>query len=368
MKVFRGIYFDGKTARPHGVAVQAGDDGLVLYDENGAQIVQWSYDALVPSEALKPARDTVLRCAGQPDAVLQIEESAFADALLARDPSLGRGHMRDVEAVTRGGALYRPAWWAVAVPLLLLVLLVALGPEILVRVYPENTKSRLGRAAVSTLVGGAPVCGGHEGMVALEKLVDRLGGRAGGARVTLSVVNDGGINAFAAPGGHIVIMRGLLDVLAHEGELAFVMAHELSHLRHEDALRAMVRERGVLAMLRALAGGNTIPAQLAGDLLNMAHTRHVEERADRDAVERLFRSGVAPGELDGIFDRLSQNASVVEGPEFISTHPVSTNRQKLLQSILKSYAAGGAGNDRALTPGLDPQEWQAVRDMCGQHD
>lgn len=361
MHEFRATFFDGKSAVAHSVGLRLNAGGLRLRGDGTPHLAQdWRYADIVANAPLRPGWNAVLHSKAHGDAVLQVEDPDFVAALLAAAPRLRNAHLRD------GDSLYRPGWWAVALPLLALVMLVALGPELLVRAYPDGAKARLGRMAVSSLVSGAPVCGGQDGMTALAGLVKRLrGGRDGAGPVTVSVIDDGGINAFAAPGGHLVVTSGLIDVLRHPGELAFVLAHELSHLDHEDALRAMVRERGVTATLRALAGGSQTASALAGGLLNMAHSRRVEERADRDALKMIFAAGVTPGDLRGLFERLTHDDMKGDELEFIRTHPVSTNRQKLLQFRQEELGEHYGVSDGALSPALDGQMWQAVKDVCG---
>lgn len=100
------------------------------------------------------------------------------------------------------------------------------------------------------------------------------------------VVKNDLINAVTVPGGKIYIFSGLLDELKTQEEVAFVLAHELSHVRNRDSFKAMARMipfQGVTSFFRQGALG---PSNL-GRLAEISFSRKVELRADREALEIL---------------------------------------------------------------------------------
>src|SRR5207253_417538 len=125
-------------------------------------------------------------------------------------------------------------------------------------------EDRLGRATVAILAPEESRCKDPGAQQRLAPIVDRLS-TAAGRRFTVIYVDQGVVNAFAAPGGYIVVYRGLLDQAATAEEFAGVLGHEMQHviLKHSD--RAIAREfsgRALLSLMSVDSSGT--PAALQG--------------------------------------------------------------------------------------------------------
>jgi predicted Zn-dependent protease len=165
-----------------------------------------------------------------------------------------------------------------------------------------------------------------------------------GQGFTFFVVQDPTINAFAAPGGYIGVHSGLIENAHTESELAAVMAHEIAHITQRHLARAFEQSsRLSLPMTAALVGAILLglatqnpdagfaglaAAQAGAAQLQINFTRSNEKEADRVGMQTLVRAGFNPFAMPAFFERLQQ-ASRYYGaqlPEFLSTHPVTTNR------------------------------------------
>jgi predicted Zn-dependent protease len=170
---------------------------------------------------------------------------------------------------------------------------------------------------------------------------------------TFFMVNDSSINAFAGPGGYIGINTGLLTAAKSESELAGVMAHEIAHVTQRHLARgfeASDRMSGprLAAMAAALligtqdagAGAAAFTAASAASLqYQINFTRANEKEADRIGIQSLANAGFDPNGMAGFFERLQQNSRLygARPPEFLSTHPVTTNRISEATSRAQSY-------------------------------
>lgn len=157
------------------------------------------------------------------------------------------------------------------------------------------------------------------------------------------VLDSDELNAFAAPGGLILICRGLVDMCATESELAAVLAHEVAHVQHKDGLRAIKTSRltGALTTL-SLEGARHLGGEqlrdlanqfdgsiqdVTGTLVNSGYARGQEVEADAAARVILERVGYDP-------DSLNRMLLVMEGhwdphgPGFARTHPSPNDRLK----------------------------------------
>ena len=155
-------------------------------------------------------------------------------------------------------------------------------------------------------------------------------------RYSFKVVNAREINAFALPGGPTYVNRGMIEAARTEGEVAGVMAHELSHvaLRHgtAQASKATKYEIGALAgqVLGALIGGNVGTAVAEGSRFGLGAAflrfgREYERQADMEGAQIMARAGYDPREMANMFRTIEQRSGA-GGPEWLSDHPNPGNR------------------------------------------
>ena len=153
---------------------------------------------------------------------------------------------------------------------------------------------------------------------------------------TFKVVNVKEINAFALPGGPMYVNRGMIEAAKTEGEIAGVVAHELSHvaLRHgtAQATKATPYEVGTIAgaILGAIVGGNagTLIAQGTQFGLGTAflrYSREYEKQADIEGSQIMARAGYDPRDMANMFRTIEQQGGS-GGPQWLSDHPNPGNR------------------------------------------
>ena len=160
---------------------------------------------------------------------------------------------------------------------------------------------------------------------------------------TFFLVDDPQVNAFAGPGGYIGVHTGLVTSTESESELASVVAHEIAHVTQNHLFRAFdeysrLSGPAALLMLGAVLLGATVSgdagmAALAGVQAGMAQaqinfTRANEEEADREGIKILAGANYDPRAMPVFFGRMAQATRLYESnmPEFLRTHPVTSNR------------------------------------------
>src|SRR6266436_6007329 len=146
------------------------------------------------------------------------------------------------------------------------------------------------------------------------------------------VVNASDINAFALPGGPMYINRGMIEAARTEGEMAGVMAHELSHvaLRHGTAQATKAQKyavgAGVAGILGTILGGPAVGqlAQLPVGAYFLKFSREYETEADLLGARIMANAGYDPRDLANVFRTLEQQGG--GGGGFLSDHPSPSNR------------------------------------------
>jgi beta-barrel assembly-enhancing protease len=160
-------------------------------------------------------------------------------------------------------------------------------------------------------------------------------------RYSFKVVNVREINAFALPGGPMYVNRGMIEAAKNEGEIAGVMAHELSHvaLRHgtAQASKATKYEIGAIAgqVLGAIIGGNVGAVVAQGSQFGlgaafMRFGREYERQADIEGAQIMARAGYDPRDMANMFKTIEAKGGGAGLPEWLSDHPNPGNRYEYI--------------------------------------
>lgn len=157
------------------------------------------------------------------------------------------------------------------------------------------------------------------------------------------IVNARDINAFALPGGPMFLNRGMIEAAQNEGEMAGVMAHELSHvvLRHGTAQATRQQSAKYQlpalggAILGAIIGGNvggmvSGGAQFGIGALFLKYSREFESQADTLGAQIMARAGYDPRDLAHMFQTIGQASGPGGPPEWLSSHPDPGNRYQAI--------------------------------------
>lgn len=180
-----------------------------------------------------------------------------------------------------------------------------------------------------------------EKQASLQKIVDELGRCAGlSYPVTLYLADSPQPNAAVFPGGHIVVFSGLLEKVQSNNGLAFVLAHELSHLKQRDHLRAMGRSLLLAAMFSALTGSQSDITQVFIPINQMGMARHSQGRemqADAGALRILNCSYGHAGGATEFFEAMKGDARAGSNgySHYFSSHPQLQARIDNLDRLIK---------------------------------
>jgi beta-barrel assembly-enhancing protease len=152
----------------------------------------------------------------------------------------------------------------------------------------------------------------------LEPLLAALGETP--FRFQLMVVEDEAVNAFALPGGFVVVNSGLLAKAENGEEVAAVLAHELFHVTLRHSTRRLAGSLGVSAALALVLGVVDVgaPAYTLAYLAGLGYGRGQESEADEQGLALLMRAGISPLGMATFFERMSAS---LQPPELLSTHP-----------------------------------------------
>ncbi|MFQ5600384.1 MAG: M48 family metallopeptidase, partial [Candidatus Krumholzibacteriia bacterium] len=219
---------------------------------------------------------------------------------------------------------------------------------------PLAWEEQLGELVVAQSIAEAGQWPEGEATAILDDLTRRLLAHVDSPYAFRSyLIDNAQANAFAVPGGVVVVWTGLLRETERPEELAGVLAHEMQHVVQRHTMRALVHGLGLRVALEILLGGRGTLGDLAAQMVQqfgaLQFSRDQETQADLAAVEVLQAAGIDPTGLVTFFERMGSRAG--EPAAILSTHPPSAERAERIRDRLAA--------SRSFAP--LPYDWPAVR-------
>ena len=362
---WEGAYLDGRTPTRQRATIRLMPSGLEILTERGARFF-WPYAQI---------RQTQGFYAGEP---VRLERGAeLSEAVLVGSPAF----LAELHAVAPepGARFHHPARRRHRVPLTILAAIAVVGivaalyrwgipalAELAAARVPVAWEEGLGEAALEELAPPGRRCTDPAGTRALDALVLALTRPLDATPYTFRVyvLDAPPVNAFALPGGHVVLLRGLVERVRTPEELAGVLAHELQHVLRRHAMRALFRHASTGLLIAALAGDPTgavtYGLEAARTLGALQYTREAEEEADLGGARLLLAAGLDPRGLVSFLEELGEGGTDPPGVlTYLSTHPSHVDRIARLRAITA---------ERPSTPvaAVGAEGWQAIRTMCAR--
>ncbi|HET7695785.1 MAG TPA: M48 family metallopeptidase [Vicinamibacterales bacterium] len=235
--------------------------------------------------------------------------------------------------------------------------------------YSPKDDVQLGREAAQQVEKELPVMRDEQVNAYLNEIGRRLVARIPSEfdhpefQYTFRGVNLREINAFALPGGPMFVNRGMIEKARNEGEVAGVMAHEISHvaLRHGTAQQTKATPFAIGQIAGQIAGaiiGGTAGQVIAqGSQFGLGtyflkYGREYEKQADLLGARIMAAAGYDPRDMANVFRTIQQEGGS-GAPQWLSSHPDPGNRY--------SYINQEASRLRVASATRDTREFQTVR-------
>ncbi len=255
---------------------------------------------------------------------------------------LNRPLERAAEQVRQARQRHRIVWGVVGGTLLALVFGLWFGSDLLVKLavnrIPVEWEQKLGESTYRDFLAQQDVIKESPAVAAVKEMTQRLAGQAPNNPYTfdITVVKSDVVNAFALPGGYIVVFTGLLKKAESPEEVAGVLAHELNHVLQRHGLERIIKQLGFVAVVSIVLGNQQglggIMKQLGVELMTLKFGRAQETEADLTGLQLLYRAKINPSGMITFFQRLAEKD---EGRvEWLSTHPMSSARADRLKAEL----------------------------------
>lgn len=223
------------------------------------------------------------------------------------------------------------------------------APELEARARELQDEMNIGREVAAKLFGTyGDLNKRKHSLEYLNLLVQSLAEKAGRPEIIyrVGILDTEDINAFAAPGGYILVTKGLLKIVQNEHELAGVLAHEMGHINHRHLFKEVAPKREVTAgetLSRLLSRGGANVSFALGQavtkgmktLLEEGLKPELEYEADQSGIEYSWATGYDPRHFRAFIERLAKNQKK-DTQVLLKTHPSFENRLNQMDSHLKS--------------------------------
>jgi Zn-dependent protease with chaperone function len=212
--------------------------------------------------------------------------------------------------------------------------------ELAVDRIPVEWERKLGESAYQDFLSHQEIVKEGPAAAAVQEMTTRLIEQIPNNpyRFEVTVVKSDVVNAFALPGGYVVVFTGLMKKAESGEEVAGVLGHELNHVLQRHGIERIVKTLGVVAVVTILVGDQQgligLVKQLGVELMALKFSREQETEADVTGLKLLYRARIDPAGMITFFQRLSEKE---EGRvEWLSTHPVSAGRAERLKAELSA--------------------------------
>ncbi len=338
---FKGIYFDGKTSKPHAVTLYFDGSSLCITGDD------------LPSELSVPIGDcTIVPSAGKGVRAIYVPGGGLCET----------GDFRAVEAIEGDKGMKKgfrfihfleSNWKAVAgcaVCLCIFIWLaiahgVPFAAERVADSVPRDLMNTMGREALTVLDSrflepSRLPANTMEQVTSLFGTISREMDDEGNYRLLFRKGRCLGPNAFALPSGTILLTDELVGLSRNDRELAGILAHEIVHVKKRHALRQLLQSAGVFLLVSFIVGDiasiSTFAATLPVLLVESGYSREFEREADREAGLYLIGKGWGTKPYRDILARITKGRNGYPGMTAFSTHPETKKRIEDLEELERS--------------------------------
>jgi beta-barrel assembly-enhancing protease len=345
-------YFDGRSSQLHEGLLNLHDHHweITLFDEGGTyNKTVWQLAEIKKPEFV--GGSNIFKYGEFPQQTLECHDPALLPALKNKYPKAKFFGTASSWALSAGFGLIG----AIAIGIILLGFLFykyAIPPmaEAFADKVPMEYEEKWGDTMLSNIIAPEKVAGdfNYKKNDSLTILANKFASKINFEtkyKLKITVVSSGQINAFALPGGNVVVFDALLKKLKTKEEFAALLGHEVAHINKKHTLKNLFRSlSGYIFISLITSDINGISAVLfenANSIYNLSYSRELEAESDTYALKTMEKNNLNPIGLLNLFVVL-EGANTAEPYEILSSHPLTKNRKDFARKHIiknKSYPA-----------------------------
>ncbi len=340
------IYYDGQTSQPHQAQIEVFGNSLsIYYDEKK---VVWAISEIDYAEFSGKGK-TMLQYGTFPHQYLEYNNDSTLVQVLKGSlskPKSGKGIVaNEYNAFVKGALIVIAIFSAVAL-LIYFVLLPSIASYIAGKI-PVSTEIALGNKFYESFIGDSEIDAKKTKL--LNDFAQRIDFETK-YPLKFTVVKDNQVNAFALPGGNIVVFSGILEKIKSSEELAALLSHEVTHVKERHSLKGLARSLAGSLLISVVFGdtgalGNVLANQ-ADNIYQLGFSRGMEKEADLKGLQIMYHNHLNPRGMLHLMERL-QEEEQKQGSKmltYLNTHPMTEERITYIK--INSKGEKGSHNEK----------------------
>ena len=351
-------YFDGKSSKSHPVEINYNNNSIHISGiENSSINSFWKLDACT-IESLNSGNILLISYGDFPKESIQIHQDQYpnlSSALIEQQNSIAQSYhkLNRFNPIT---VVALSSFFVVSTVFLYITYLSPWVGEQAVRIIPESMEIKMGKSIANNFTSMAEI-----DTLKSEWLNDFFEecDYESDYPIELTYLKGDVVNAFAAPGGQIVVYEDMLQLTENPDELAGLLAHELAHVNQRHSMKSLAKSLSAYLILSVITGDvggiSGLILEQANNVKEMANSRTYEREADEKGLGYMVESHIDPNGMVQLFENLlaySENPldsltlstfpaldslqylPTEEYLEILSSHPTSQQRITYLTEII----------------------------------
>ncbi|HEY8401551.1 MAG TPA: M48 family metallopeptidase [Cytophagaceae bacterium] len=333
----RGVYFTGKSSVSVPVHVTVTPFYFILEPCDGSGgTIQWKHEEVLSFE--ENSHKTIVKFGTAfPCPMLVVESESLKKDIRRLKPNAS--YLKPSPNILMSNAV-KGLLIAVTVVIAMLVFayvyVIPVLMEKLASVVPVSLEKQVGDSFKQSFLMNQQIDSART--IAINKFYSELK-VPGSYPINITVVESDVQNAFALPGGEIVVFNGIIDNMQSYPELVALLGHEAGHIEKRHSLKLLMKNMANYLILSAiLQDFNSIMAAIienAASLEELSYNREKEEESDEFGYAVLRENKIDPNGMVRLFEQLQQGDGSRHTPEFLQTHPKLDNRIKTIKEKIK---------------------------------
>ena len=233
------------------------------------------------------------------------------------------------------------------------------------RFMPRSVDTALGNQVIKVLLKQKKVCDNQDAHRFVKSILQTLRPKDSQFKYHSHIVISNDKNAFALPGGQLILTSALLEESPHPRMVMGILAHELAHVEKRHGIQSLIRGIGFGALISLListglgqTAGIELLAEATNTLLFLKYSRNFEREADRAGVEILHIAGFSVNGLNDFFEDAQRSEVHGKFSSYLSTHPSHEKRSQYFSQVLSKERKGYRDFQ------MKKERWNVIRSSC----
>ncbi len=335
---YHGAYYNGQSAKPENVLVSFESSGLRLFSvETKREVAFLLFENVVQLQSFGKRHVLMLKPVDLPQS-LEVEGHDFIESYKLWDPR--SPHLKDAhrffDKFGKKGILMALGFLAGFV-LLTYFVLIPSAIKFTAKVFPKEYEISMGQSLYKEYMKT------FEQDTARTVFINQFYQALNVSTeypIHITVVKQNEMNAFALPGGEIVVYSGILDSMKNYNELIGLLGHEVGHIEKRHSLQMIIKNLSnymlISLVFQDYSGTLAVVAENAAAIEELSYSRDAESESDEFGYATIMLNQGDPVYMATMFERmLEENKMADKVPSFLLTHPKLEERVAVIKAKIE---------------------------------